>query len=91
MSFSFLIVIIGSIIGYSYISIIIGPVLANSSSISTIYIPIIVSSYLYFIPTCYSYNIILMCLLYIILWPLISSIVIRRIFIQRSIESYKTI
>ena len=46
--------IIGSIIGYSYISIIIGPILANSSSISTIYIPITASSYSYFIPTSYS-------------------------------------
>ena len=67
MFFSFLIIIISSIIGYSYISIIIGPILVNSSSISTIYIPIIVSSYSYFISTSYSNNIILIYLLYIIL------------------------
>ena len=64
MSFSFLIVIIGSIMSYSYVSIIIGPILVNSSSISTFYIPIIVNSYSHFIST---NNITLMYLLYIIL------------------------
>jgi hypothetical protein len=71
------------------VNIAIRPVLANSSFIGTVYTPVKASSLLCFMLFSYSNNITLIRLLYMMLRPLISLIIIKRIFAQRFTKARK--
>jgi hypothetical protein len=73
------------------VSITTRPVLANSSSINTVCTLVRASSLLCFTLLGYSNNITLIRLLCVMLWPLISSVIIKRIFARRFIKACKTI